>query len=142
MQSDEQSPGGVGRAGRRRTAARVAAAVLFAQVVVIVGFVAFFLIEAARGEASELSAVATSVFIFVVAAFGLAALARGWLAGRSWPRTPTLVWQALLVPVGWSLAETHHGLLAAGVIALAVGGLAAALAGPGADRFAERPGPR
>jgi hypothetical protein len=105
---------------------RTIAGLLAGQVLVIAGFIVFFVVEALRGEAAELSAVFTSVLIFALGAGGLAALARAWWAGQAWPRTPSLVWHALLVPIGWSLAQTRHGLIAAAVLVVAVVGLVGA----------------
>ena len=36
---------------------------------------------------------------------GWRALARGWLGSGAWPRTPTIVWNAVLLPVGVSLVQ-------------------------------------
>ncbi len=115
-------------------AARLAAVLLWAQVVVIAGFVAYFAIEFALGQASDAAAVLTSLSVFVLGAVGLSLLARAWLSGSRWPRTPTLVWQALLLPIGWSLAQTHHWLVAAAVLGVGVAGLAAAWRSPAVQR--------
>lgn len=115
-------------------AARVAAALLWAQVAVVAGFVAFFVIEFALGQASDPAAVLTSLLVFVLGALGLALLARGWARGARWPRTPTLVWHALLLPIGWSLAETHHLLVAAGVLGVGGAGLVASWRAPAEPR--------
>lgn len=117
-------------------AARVAAGVLWVQVVVIAGFVAFFVIEALLGQASDPAAVLTSLFVFLVGALGLAVLARGWARGRGWPRTPTLVWQALLLPIAWSLGQTRHWLVAAGVLGIGVAGIVSAWLAPAEPRGA------
>lgn len=105
---------------------RVAIALLGAQVGVITGFVVFFLVEFAQGQAQEPAAVLTSVLMFVMGIIGLSLLLRGWLARRSWVRTPTLVWHALLLPIGWSLVQTHHGVIAAAVLGAGLLGIAVA----------------
>lgn len=123
--------GGIDRTASMRSStvrwSRLAAVLLWLQVVAIVGFVLFFVIEFVRGEAQDPAAVLTSVVVFVLGAFGLSILARGWMAGRDWPRMPTIVWQALLLPIGWSLIETQHWLIAAAVLGIGLAGIAAAV---------------
>ncbi len=109
---------------------RVAIVLLWAQVVIVAGFVVFFIVEFVLGQASDPAAVFTSVLIFLLGIVGLTLLARGWMAGRTWPRTPTMVWHGLLLPIGWSLAETHHDLIAAAVLAAGLAGIAAAVLSP------------
>jgi hypothetical protein len=74
-----------------------------------------------------------------VFALFLLALARGWARAADWPRTPTLLWNALLVPVAWSLVESDRALLAAGVGVLALASIVATLAAP-VRRPVEGPG--
>jgi hypothetical protein len=68
----------------------------------------------------------------MILVFGVALLfvARGWTRGQGWPRTPTLVWNALLLPVAWTLRESDQTLVAAGLAVLAVASIVAALASP------------
>ena len=112
----------------------VAAAVLAAQVVVLLGFAGFYLVELVRGEGDSVGRVVVSIVLILVTAAGLGAMARAWLGADTWPRTPTLVWSVLLLPVAWGLFQGHQGLVGAFVGAGAVAGSAAALATPSADR--------
>ena len=57
----------------------------------------------------------------------LLAMARGWVRLADWPRTPTLLWNILLLPVAWSLLQSGRSLVAVGVAAVAVLSVAAAL---------------
>ena len=52
---------------------------------------------------------------------GLLLLARGWFRGEGWPKTPTVLWNVLLLPVAWSLRDSAQVLLAlaVGLVALA-----------------------
>ncbi len=92
------------------------------------GFAAFYLYELSIGEGSDATRVVMSAVVILIGAVGLAALARGWLSDRTWQRTPTLVWHALLVPVGVSLLQSDQTLLGWVVLVVAVLGFLAALA--------------
>jgi hypothetical protein len=129
-------------AGARRTAG----ALTLVEGLVVVGFGAFYGYEIATGAAADVTRAATSGLLILVFGLGLLWLARGWLVGRDWPRTPTLLWNALLLPVAWSLHESDRTEVALGVAGLAVASLAAALASPmrrdrgGADEEDDRAG--
>jgi len=88
-----------------RGARRVAALLLGVQCLALVAVAAFYLYELAVGEGSDATRVVMSALLILVGAAGLALLAKGWLGGGSWPRTPTLVWSVLLLPVGVSLVQ-------------------------------------
>ena len=65
-----------------------------------------------------------SALTILLGAAGLAALARGWLGDRRWPRTPTIVWDLLLLPVGVSLFQagrTGLGWLVTGLALVTLG---------------------
>ncbi len=112
----------------------VAALVLGAQVVVLLGFAGFYLYELVRGEGDSVGRVVVSIVLILVTAVGLGAMARAWWGADTWPRTPTLVWSVLLLPVAWGLFQGHQGAVGALVGVCAVAGSAAALATPSADR--------
>lgn len=83
------------------------------------GFAAFYVYELVVGEGSDAARVLMSAVLILVGGGGLAALARGWLVGARWPRTPTLVWSALLVPVAFGLLQGNQALAGWLVLALA-----------------------
>jgi hypothetical protein len=110
------------------TARRVAGASCGLQALALLGFAGFYFYELSLGEGSDPTRVVMSAVVILLGAAGLAALTRGWLTGRAWPRTPTLVWHALLVPVGVSLLQAGQGLVGGVVLLVAVVGFLAALA--------------
>ena len=112
----------------------VAAGICALQALVLLGFVVFYLWELTQDSSDDAVRVVMSALLILVFAVGIAALARGWVRGDNWPNTPTVVWNALLLPVGWSLVQSDHGLIGALVI---VGALAGILAAIRADTTAE-----
>jgi hypothetical protein len=98
----------------------LAAAVSAAQALSLLGFVAFYLWELTQGASDDAVLVVMSALLILVFAVGIGALARGWWTGGNWPNTPTVVWNLLLLPVGWSLLQAGRG-----VVALLVGVVAA-----------------
>ncbi len=109
-----------------RRARLVAGALCAVQAVALVGFAAFFLYELAAGEGSAAARVVTSALTILLGAVGLGLVARGWLGERRWPRTPTIVWNLLLLPVGASLLQAGRTGLGWLVLGLALATLAAA----------------
>ncbi|NHI19793.1 hypothetical protein H9L10_02960 [Phycicoccus endophyticus] len=106
----------------------VAAAACVVEALALAGFAAFYLYELARGEGSDAARVAMSAVTILLGAAGLAALARGWLGAARWPRTPTVVVNLLLLPVGVSLLQAGRPVLGVVVLALAVVALGATVA--------------
>ena len=84
---------------------RVAALLSGLQALALAGFAVYYVVELVLGEGSEAARVVMSALLILVGAVGLALLTRGWLGDASWPRTPTIVWNALLLPVGISLVQ-------------------------------------
>ena len=105
----------------------VAAGVCAVQVVVLLGFVVFYLWELTQDSGGDVARVVMSALLIAVFAVGIAAMARGWLLGDNWPNTPTVVWNALLLPVGWSLVQGERCLVGALVIVVALVGIVAAI---------------
>ena len=97
------------------------------QAVVLLGFCGFYLWELARGSGADPTRVVMSAVLIAVFAVGLAFVARGWWRGAGWPNTPTVVWNVLLLPVGWSLLQSGRALVAACVGVVAVTGIVAAV---------------
>ncbi len=112
-------------------AAAVAGTVCAVHALGLLGVGAFYVWEIAKGEQDSVARALTSAVLIVVVAVGLAVLARGWFGSAGWARTPTLVWNALLLPVAWSLVQSGHAGIAAVVGGTALVALAAAWrAGP------------
>ena len=105
----------------------VAAAICGGQALALLGFVVFYLWELGQDSADDVTRVVMSALLILVFAVGIAALARGWVRGDNWPNTPTVVWNALLLPIGWSLVQSDHGLLGALVIVVALAAIVAAI---------------
>jgi hypothetical protein len=110
---------------------RLAAAVVcLVEAVVLFGFFGFYVYEMAIGASSDLPRAATSAALILIFGVLLVLLAAAWRRAADWARTPTLLWNALLLPVAWSLHESGRTPIALGVALLAVGGIGAALAAP------------
>lgn len=129
---DSPAPAAVG--GRR-----LAGLLCAGQALVLVAFAAFYVYELLQGLGSDPARVAMSAVVILLGAGGLAALARAWFSGADWPRTPTVVWNVLLIPVGISLLQADRRGVATGLLLTAAVTLWAAAAakpareGSGAD---------
>lgn len=106
-------------------AARVAAGVLGAQALALVGFTVFYAAGVLRGASDDPTRAVMSMVLFVLVAVGLAALARGLWRRAPWARTPTLVWLVLLLPVSWGMFQSGAILLGSLVLATALAGVVA-----------------
>jgi len=105
----------------------VAAGVCGLQVLALLGFVVFYLWELTQDSADDVARVVMSALLIAVFAVGIGAMARGWVRGDNWPNTPTVVWNLLLIPVGWSLLQSGRGLVGALVIVVALVGIVSAI---------------
>ena len=113
---------------------QVAAAIVAVQALGCAVFAVLFPLVAARGaNLSTTSHVMFGVFTILFAA-GLGLVARGLWQGVSWPRTATLVWLVLLLPVGWAMVQAGSGLLGSLILGSAVVGIAAVAAASRAVR--------
>ncbi|GAA2034885.1 hypothetical protein GCM10009740_26970 [Terrabacter terrae] len=101
------------------------------EALVVLGFAVFYAYEMVTGATDDLTRAATSGVLILIFGLGLLVLARGWSRAADWPRTPTLLWNALLLPVAWSLHESGRTPVALAVGAVAVASIVAALAAPG-----------
>jgi len=81
----------------------VAAVLSAAQGLLLLGFLAFYLYELVLGEGDDPGRVVMSAALMGVVGVALLAAARAWARAASWPRTPTIVWNLLLLPVAWSM---------------------------------------
>ena len=59
---------------------------------------------------------------------GLGLVARGLWRGLGWPRTATVVWLVLLLPVGWVMVQAGWGLVGALILGTAGVGIVAVAA--------------
>jgi hypothetical protein len=109
---------------------RLAGVLTLLEALVVVGFAGFFAYEIATGATSTVTTAVMSGLLILVFGVGLGALARGWFRARDWPRTPTLLWNVLLLPVAWSLHDADRTPVALGVAAVALASIGAALASP------------
>jgi hypothetical protein len=114
----------------------VAGLLTMVEALIVLGFAGFYIYELAIGAADSVTTALTSAALILIFGLALLLVARGWVRGQRWPRTPTLLWNVLLLPVAWSLRESDQTLIAAGVAALAVASIVAALASP-AHRLGE-----
>lgn len=119
---------------RATTAHRVAGALTALEALVLIGFVVFYAVETALGQSDDLARAAVSGVLILVFGVGLLVMARGWFRGEGWPKTPTVLWNVLLLPVAWSLRESAQLLLALAVGVVALVCTAAAVAAPRAPR--------
>lgn len=115
---------------RTRWARSVAGLLTLLEALVLLGFVAFYAYELATGASDDVTRALTSGVLILVFAVGLLLLARGWRHAADWPRTPTVLWNVLLLPVAWSLHDSGRSPLGLAVGVVALGGVAAALATP------------
>ena len=113
-----------------RRARWTAALVTLVEALVLLGFAAYYVYEIAIGAANDLPRAVTSAVLILIFGLLLLVLASGWRRAADWARTPTLLWNALLLPVAWSLHESGRSVLALGVGVLAIVGIGAALAAP------------
>ncbi len=80
----------------------------------------YYVVELVLGEGSDATRVLMSALLILLGAAGLGALTRGWLGTGAWPRTPTIVWNVLLLPVGLGLIQGNRALVGWVVIGTAL----------------------
>lgn len=105
----------------------VASVVCALQGLFLLGFCVFSLYELSSAGSDNPTRVVMEVLLVAVFAAGLLALARFWVTGADWPKTPTVVWNLLLLPVAWGLVQSDRGLIALAVGAVAVAGIVSAV---------------
>lgn len=109
-----------------RGSRRLAALITGLQCLALAGFAVFYVVELVLGEGSDATRVVMSAVLILVGAVGLGIVARGWLGSAQWPRTPTIVWNAILLPVGLSLVQNTRVLVGWTVIGVALVAIVAA----------------
>lgn len=90
-------------------------------------------VELVAGEAFDANTASMSLVVSVIFALLLLAVGMSWLRGRAWPRTPTIVWNLLLLPAAWTLATTTGAWFGLGLAVVALTGVGAALLSPAHD---------
>lgn len=113
-------PAPANRSDRMRT---VAAAVCAGEALALLGFCVFYVWELGRGASDDPTRVVMSAVLIAVFGVALALLARAWWRGAGWPNTPTIVWNVLLLPVGWSLVQSDHRVLGVALLLVAATGI-------------------
>ena len=136
MSTHQSIPPAFGPARHAGTPGLIAAAIIALQALGCAALAVFFpLLAAQRASLSSTSHVMFSVVTALFAA-GLGLVARGLWRGLSWPRTATVVWLVLLLPVGWAMVQASSGLAGGLILGSAIAGLAAVTA---EGRSAARP---
>lgn len=127
MATDDLPPGPGASSARL-----VVAALCVLEGIVLLGFAGFYAYEIAIGESASVARAVMSMLLILIGGIALLLLARGWRTGESWPRTPTIVWNALLLPVAWSMLQADRTAVAMSLGLLAIMSVVAALrAAPG-----------
>lgn len=87
-------------------------------------------LELASGEAVEANAASMSLVVSLIFALLLLVLGMAWVRERPWPRSPTIVWNLLLLPAAWTLGTTTGLWFGLGLAVLAIAGALGALLSP------------
>lgn len=112
------------------TPPRVAGAVCLVEALLLFVTAGMYGVELAAGEAFDASTASMSLVVSLIFALLLVVLGMSWLRDREWPRTPTVVWNVLLLPAAWTLGTSTGLWFGVGLAALAIVGLVAALLSP------------
>ncbi|GAB3112369.1 hypothetical protein GCM10027055_15140 [Janibacter alkaliphilus] len=86
--------------------AYTAAGVCGFQAFLLFGAAAVFVIALVRGTAAEPTEAVMTLVVALVFATLLAVMAVHWWRGSRWPRTPTIVWNILMLPAAFTLASS------------------------------------
>ncbi len=105
----------------------VAAAVTGAQGLALVALAIVTAVVAGDGDADDTSSAWLGAGLWLLAATGLLIAAWALLRGRHWARSPSLVWQLLMLPIGWSLLDSQS-IIGGLVLVSAVAALVSLLA--------------
>ena len=110
--------------------ALVAAGVCLVESALLVATALLYALELLGDLAEEAGTASMSLALCVIFAILLAVLAAAWFKGATWPRTPTVVWNVLLLPAAWTLVTASGIWIGVGVAAVAATGIVAALLAP------------
>ncbi|MDE9367747.1 hypothetical protein PZ938_19185 [Luteipulveratus sp. YIM 133132] len=114
-------------------AGRAAALLMAAQALVLLALVVVSLVQVVSGGTDDVAQALTEAALVLVFAAGAAVLALALYRGKAPARTPTLVWNALLVPVGFSLMGGGAPAVGLAVLLVAAATIIAALLIPRAE---------
>lgn len=78
------------------------------------------LLDVVQGTADGTTQALTEVALVVLFAVAAGGLAKGLLGGSGWARTPSLVWNLLLLPVAYSMFDAGQAALGTLVLVAAV----------------------
>lgn len=122
---------------RLPTASRAAGAICLVEAVLLLIAGLFFGGELLTGTADEASVASMSMILTLLFAVLMLVMAVHWWRGSRWQRTPTIVWNLLLLPAAWSLMSSSGVLPALAVAAVALAGLVSAWASPAPELAVE-----
>lgn len=106
---------------------RLAAGLVVLEAVIIAGFVAFYGYEVAVGEGQDLLIIIMSAVTMVVFVIGLVYTAQGLRRRHPRAQAPAIAFNFLLIPLGIAMFQFAPWWVAAGVLVLGVGTVAAVL---------------
>ena len=92
-----------------------------------------YALELLADEAFDANTASMSLVVSLIFAILLLAVGMSWLRGRLWPRTPTIVWNLLLLPASWTLGTSTGLWFGLGLALLAIIGIVAAVLSPAHD---------
>lgn len=116
---------------------RVAGTVCLVESALLFVTAGMYALELLADQAFDANTASMSLVVSLIFALLLLAVGMSWLRGRVWPRTPTIVWNLLLLPASWTLGTSTGLWFGLGLALLAVVGIAAALLSP-AHHFDDR----
>lgn len=113
---------------------RVAALIMAAEAALMALFAVFGLVQwvtrlGSVGSASDSARIVTEAILVLVFAAGAGLLAKLWLGQSDWPRTPTIVWHVLLIPVAYGMGASGQYLICVVLAVVIVAAIAAAVVG-------------
>lgn len=103
---------------------RACAVLVGLQAVALLGAAVFFVVEVAVATPDDRTRALVAALLALVAAAGMAVVARGLLAGRRWARAPTLVVNLLVLPVAFDLVRGGRWYVGGALLLWALGVLA------------------
>lgn len=109
---------------------RVAGGISLLQALLLAVVAAVYGLELMSGEADDANIASMSLVVALIFALLLAFLGVSWWRGRSWPRSPTIVWNLLLLPAAWTLGTTTGPWWGLALAAVALVGIGAAVLAP------------
>lgn len=112
---------------------RVAGAVCLVESALLFVTAGSYALELLGDRAFDANTASMSLVVSLIFAILLLAVGMSWLRGRLWPRTPTIVWNLLLLPASWTLGTSTGLWFGLGLALLAIVGIAAAVLSPAHD---------